>query len=220
MFSRAAWARILPFLTYMLFIVAADLLARAGWQDAQLRWLYPAKVAAVAVLLVVFWRHYEELRGPAPSLRLALLSVVVGAVVMVLWISLDASWMVVGQSKGYDPQIDGHLLWPLVLVRWAGAALVVPVMEELFWRSYLMRVVVQQEFQEVTPRQINCQSFIVTVILFGVEHNLWLAGVVAGAAYSLLYMRSGKLWSAIVAHGVTNGILGIWVIFTQNWTYW
>jgi CAAX prenyl protease-like protein len=60
----------------------------------------------------------------------------------------------------------------------------------------------------------------VTVILFGVEHNLWLAGMVAGVVYGLLYMRSNTLWSPILAHSVTNGLLGGWIIYTGNWGYW
>jgi len=64
------------------------------------------------------------------------------------------------------------------------------------------------------------RSLLVTVLLFGIEHNLWFAGVVAGSVYSLLYMRTNTIWSPIVAHAVTNGLLGIWVLVTGNWTYW
>jgi CAAX prenyl protease-like protein len=83
-----------------------------------------------------------------------------------------------------------------------------------------MRWISASDFETVDPSQIRLKSFLFTVVLFGIEHNLWLAGVVAGAAYSALYMRHRTLWSPILAHAVTNGLLGIWVLVTGNWSYW
>jgi hypothetical protein len=128
--------------------------------------------------------------------------------------------MIFGNPSGFDPRSQGQIDWLLVAIRIAGAALVVPVMEELFWRSFLMRWVDASDFESAEPSQLSLKSFIVTVVLFGFEHNLWLAGIVAGAAYSLLYMRHRTLWSPILAHAVTNGLLGIWVVRTGNWSYW
>ncbi|MEJ7806513.1 MAG: hypothetical protein WKG03_11420, partial [Telluria sp.] len=59
MLSRAAWVRILPFLVYLVFIVIADVLERVGVPAPALRWLYPVKIAAVIVTLVICWRHYH-----------------------------------------------------------------------------------------------------------------------------------------------------------------
>jgi hypothetical protein len=220
MLNRAAWMRILPFLAYVFFIVAGDMLERMGFAPASLLWLYPVKIAAVLVLLAVFWRHYEELRRAALGRTVALVAVVAGAVVLVLWISLDAPWMIVGSASGYDPKVGNAIDWPLALVRIAGAALVVPVMEELFWRSFLMRWIEAAEFQSVDPAQLGVKSFVITIFLFGFEHNLWLAGMVAGAVYAWLYKRYRTLWAPIVAHAVTNGLLGAWVVATGNWSYW
>jgi hypothetical protein len=108
----------------------------------------------------------------------------------------------------------------LVLVRIAGAALVVPVMEELFWRSFLMRWIESSDFEAVDPSRIRMKSFVITVVLFGFEHNLWLAGMVAGVVFNALFMRHRTLWSPILGHSVTNGLLGVWVVATGNWSYW
>jgi CAAX prenyl protease-like protein len=220
MFNRAAWIRILPFAAYLVFIVAGDVLERLGVRPDTLRWLYPAKIALVALLLALFWRRYQELSrfrlAPLP----ASIALATGAVVLVLWITLDAGWMVVGAPPGFDPRVGGRIDWLLVAIRIAGAALVVPIMEELFWRSFLMRWVDDPDFESVEPSQLSIKSFVITVLLFGFEHNLWLAGIVAGAAYSLLYMRHRNLWSPILAHAVTNGLLGVWVVRTGNWSYW
>lgn len=224
MFNRAAWLRILPFAAYLAFIVIGDVLERLGVPQDALRWLYPAKIALVALLLALFWRQYKELSREFTPFYLAplhaLTALVTGVLVLVLWISLDAGWMVIGSPSGFDPRVDGRIDWLLVAIRIAGAALVVPVMEELFWRSFLMRWVDTADFESVDPSQLSIKSFVITVLLFGVEHNLWLAGIVAGAAYSLLYMRHRNLWSPILAHAVTNGLLGVWVVRTGSWSYW
>jgi CAAX prenyl protease-like protein len=211
MFERAALPRVVPFFAYLFFIVVGDLLGRLGWSAEQQRWLYPIKIGVVLILLLFYRKEYTELAWPALSTRSILLAVGAGVLVLVLWLNLDASWMVIGASAGFDPRTGGRIDWPLALIRLTGAALVVPV---------LMRWLHTSNFIKFDPRDVKCKSFVVTVILFGFEHNLWLAGMFAGATYNLLYMHSRTLWSPILAHGVTNGLLGIWIISTGQWTYW
>lgn len=218
--TRAAWARILPFGTYILFIVIGDLLERSGVSRAELRWLYPVQAGAVLALLAVYWRQYDELHRFALSLTQILVAIVAGIVVLVLWVNLDLPWMTIGSASGYDPRTNGEFDWVLVAIRIAGAALVVPVMEELFWRSFLMRWVERAQFQLVDPARIGFRAFVIPTVLFGFEHNLWLAGIVAGVAYGLLYMRHRNLWSPVLAHAVTNGLLGVYVLTTASWQFW
>ena len=220
-FARSSTSRILPFAVYMAFIAIADVLSRLGVNAEQMRWLYPVKIVAVVAVLLAYRHAYAELAVRKLSLRATLASCGVGALVLVLWISLDAHWMRIGQAAGFNPTDGaGSVDWRLVAVRIAGAALVVPLMEELFWRSFLMRWLQRQDFLNVYPAQVGLRAIAVTVVLFGFEHDLWLAGIVAGAAYSWIYMRTGNLWSPILAHAVTNGLLGIWVVATASWTYW
>ncbi|HEX8606890.1 MAG TPA: CAAX prenyl protease-related protein [Pseudoduganella sp.] len=220
-FQRPSTARILPFAMYMAFIAIADLLARLGLTADDLRWLYPVKIALVVAVLWAYRRHYTELAWQAVRWPALVVACVAGVVVLVLWVNLDAAWMQMGVSAGFNPTgADGRIDWLLVVLRIAGAALVVPVMEELFWRSFMMRWIERHDFLNVIPATVGLKAVVVSVILFGVEHNLWLAGIVAGIAYSLLYMRTGNLWTAVLAHAVTNGLLGVWVVATANWTYW
>ena len=220
MFNRAAWARILPFLTYMLFIGVTELLGHLGWSAADLRWLYGVKVGAVVLVLAIFWRHYSELKTCRLPARGVLVALAAGVLVLVLWLGLGAGWMTIGTAAGFDPTTAGRIDWPLVAVRIAGAALVVPVMEELFWRSFLLRWLDKVNFEAVDPSQVSIKSVVITSVLFGFEHHLWLAGIVAGIAFSALYMRHRTIWSPILAHAVTNGLLGIWVVTTSSWSYW
>ena len=221
--SRAAWLRILPFALFM-----ALLALRAHWpvQASALldaRWLYALNLPLVGGLLLWCWREYGELaRQNAPTLREAALAVGVGLVVFVLWTQLTAPWMQIGEgSASYRPiDASGALDWPLVAVRWLGATLVVPVMEELFWRSFLMRWFEHPTFQGVDPRRTGWRAVLLSTFVFVLVHPLWLAAAIAGLAYALLYRASGKLWTAVIAHAVTNGVLGAYVVLSGRWDFW
>jgi CAAX prenyl protease-like protein len=153
----------------------------------------------------------------------AVASVAVGLAVFGLWIKLDAPWMTlsVDAPPVFIPKnAAGELDWPLISARIAGAALLVPVMEELFWRSFLMRWAQNPVFEGVLPAQVGLRAIVIATFLFVLAHTLWLAAAIAGLAYALLYIRTGKLWTAVIAHAVTNGVLGVWVVMTGNWQFW
>jgi CAAX prenyl protease-like protein len=125
------------------------------------------------------------------------------------------------ESRPFDPtHEDGGIDWFLVQFRLLGLAIVVPVMEELFWRSFLMRWIDNPDFLAVTPAQASARAIIVSSVLFGFEHHLWLAGLIAGLVYGLLYVRTGNLWVPVISHAVTNGVLGVWILATGNWQFW
>lgn len=220
-FSPAALARCVPFFVFM------ALLALRGYLPADLgldaRWIYGLQTLVVGGLLAAYWRSYGELvRQNLPDAREAGAAVVVGIAVFAVWVQLDAPWMQLGTATASFVPLDanGKLVWPLVLLRLAGAALVVPVMEELFWRSFLMRWVQHPGFERVDPQTVGLKAIVLSTFVFTLAHTLWLAAVVAGLAYALLYRQTGKLWTAVIAHAVTNGLLGVWVIATGRWEFW
>ncbi|WP_324778870.1 CAAX prenyl protease-related protein [Thiobacillus sedimenti] len=215
------FVRSLPFGLYIVLLALEGLLQ--GWAPGfDVRWLYPVKAGLVALALAVLWRHYTELKSYGLPLKHLLLSLVVGLIVLVLWVNLDAGWMLLGEAgKGYNPtDASGNIDWLLVVFRIAGAVLVVPVMEELFWRSFLQRWVQQTDFLALDPARIGFKALLIASALFAVEHVQWLAGLVAGLAYGWLYIRTRNLWAPIIAHGVTNGALGAYVVATGHWSFW
>ena len=221
--QREPLARILPFALYIGFLAATPLIADA-LPGIDRRWLYAVQIVAVLLALGYFARHYVELRHAEPlSATQWLAGVATGVAVFLLWIQLDLPWAMLGDGTGpgFDPRTaDGAIDWPLAAVRLFGAAAVVPVMEELFWRSFVMRWVDRADFLHLAPAAIGLRALAISSIVFGIEHDLWLAGIVAGLAYGWLYMRSGSLWLPILAHAVTNLLLGIWVLATGNWQFW
>jgi len=219
--SRSALVRIAPFALFMALLAVRGALPAGAPFDP--RWVYAVSVLLVGGLLWRFWPEYGELaRQNLPSVAEAVQAVVVGLVVFVLWIALDAPWMQISEPTARFVPVgaDGSLLWPLIVVRWIGAALLVPVMEELFWRSFLMRWIEDPTFAGVDPRRVGLRAIVVSTFVFVLAHTLWLAASVAGLAYAWLYRRSGRLWNAVIAHAVTNGALGIWVVTTGNWAFW
>jgi CAAX prenyl protease-like protein len=219
--SRSALVRVAPFAVFMLLLGVRGALPAGGDFDA--RWVYGLGVALTGAVLLWFRQEYGEFaRQNLPTAAEAALAVAVGALVFWLWIVLDAPWMQIGTATaGFTPLTgDGQPMWPLIAVRWIGAALLVPVMEELFWRSFLMRWIEHATFEAVDPQRVGLKAIVLSTFVFMLAHTLWLAAIVAGLAYAWLYRHTGKLWVAVIAHAVTNGALGVWVVVTGNWAYW
>ena len=221
--SRSALLRIIPFAAFMVMLAVRGALPEDGSAGIDPRWVYGWTVLLVGGLLAWFWREYGELVAQTlPTAAETLLAVAVGAVVFGLWIHLDEPWMRLGEATAGFRPVDGNgqLIWPLIAVRWLGAALLVPVMEELFWRSFLMRWIEHPVFESVPPQRVGLKAIVLSTFVFMLAHTLWLGAVVAGLAYAWLYRRTGKLWVPVIAHAVTNGLLGVWVVFTGNWGFW
>jgi uncharacterized protein len=96
----------------------------------------------------------------------------------------------------------------------------VPVIDELFWRSFLMRWLQGAPFESVVPQQVGPKAVLLSTFVFMLAHPLWLAAIIAGLAFAWLYVRTGKLWVPVIAHAVMNALLGIWVLRTQQWALW
>jgi membrane protease YdiL (CAAX protease family) len=242
-----ALPRILPFALLIAGIALDGALhsnaARLPWD---LRWDYAGR-SALALLAVLLLRPQlpELQRSPSPASAGAwLLATAVGVGVLGLWIApllqafsqslggfdlnrllhaLNGTTPVhtVASGSGFTPlDTHGAVIWPLALARLAGSALAVPIAEELFWRSFLMRWVDRLDFLQQDPTRCSLRALGLQALVFGAEHDLWLAGMIAGLAYGWLYRHTGRLWPGIVAHAITNGLLGLWVLSTQDWTYW
>jgi CAAX prenyl protease-like protein len=223
-FITPAFARSIPFAVFIAFVVlqsVADERLQAIGLDT--RWLYAARTVAVAILLLAFWRHYTEMHtfSGVTGRRIGV-AFAAGIGVFLLWINLDFEWAQLGKPLAFDPtHTDGSDFdWAFVFFRVIGLALIVPVMEELFWRSFLLRWLDRRDFLPYDPRRVSIRALIVCSLLFAVEHSLWLAGLLAGLVYSLVYMRGGNLWLPIISHVTTNAALSWWILATGNWQFW
>ena len=227
--SKAGLARIIPFAAFMAFIGVQQSLEWSvvkDWIDVsaqQMLYLYPIKTVLVMGLLLFFWGQYNELHlTDFKNLMHTVASIVLGLLVFFLWVNMDWGFAPLGEAKGFDPfLIDNAILRNLLIFsRLFGAALVVPVMEELFWRSFMLRYVITADFTTVRIGTFTMTSFLIGAVLFGLEHNLILAGIMAGVAYSGLLYWTKSIYQCILAHAVTNLALGIYVLQTGHWQFW
>jgi uncharacterized protein len=217
--SRAALARTAPFAIFMALLIVRSQASTDGAWGFDPQWLYGLSVVLAGAMIAVCWREYGELaRQTLPDAREALLAVAAGLLVFVLWINLDAAWMTIGSPSAPFKPVDAGAAQ--LAIRFVGAALLVPLMEELFWRSFLMRWLEQPVFQGVAPQRVGVRAIVLSTFVFTLAHTLWLAAAIAGLVYALLYVKTGKLWVAVIAHAVTNAALGIWVVTTGNWQFW
>ncbi|MCK4306208.1 MAG: CAAX prenyl protease-related protein, partial [Candidatus Eisenbacteria sp.] len=145
--------------------------------------------------------------------------------VLVIWVAAEDLFapLMFGNPTGFDPNsfgLAGGALWGVIAVRLFGASVVVPVMEEVFWRSFLMRFLIDTNFERVALGTFRLFSFAVVAGAFGFEHHRWVVGIIAGLIYGGLLVWRRDLFTCILAHGVTNLGLGIYVLKTQQWTFW
>jgi hypothetical protein len=242
--SNPVFARCAPFAAYMAFIAIEQVLrGPLHVSESSLLYLYPVKILTVAILLIVCLERCDELSfSDFKNLPATLTSIIAGLVVFILWINMDwtfgsllewlqryCSWITrdwisssSGTPHGYDPykvQGVGSRSF-LVASRLTGAAIIVPLMEELFWRSFLLRYLIKNNFTSVAVGTFTWGSFVAVAVLFGLEHDYVFAGVMAGVAYNLLAVYTGSIAQCVLSHAVTNLILGIYVLTTGRWQFW
>lgn len=159
-----------------------------------------------------------------------LASIGLGLAVCALWIAPDT---LIPGWRGhwlFQNGITGHLktsippeeLTPLMLVlRTARAALLVPVLEELFWRGWLPRWIQDSRIERIPLGQYSRFAFWATALLFAAEHGpYWEVGLVCGVIYNWWMQRTRSLGDLILVHAVTNLALSLYVIGTSRWEFW
>jgi membrane protease YdiL (CAAX protease family) len=237
MTKSQAWPFVAPFFFFMAF------LAVEGFFPDQHYALYPFKTILVAAVIAWYWRLLPPLRPSAP-----MLSVAVGILGILLWIGfapwairldvfleelfnhavssieLDSWQMEVEQLSpiGRNPfqLYPANEAWVLFGFRLTGITLCVPVMEELFWRGFLMRWLIKEDFTSVPLGTYQPFSFWITTACFAAVHGAeWLLAVVVGVLYGAWFVRTKSLGNIMLAHGVTNLLLALYCLTTNDWHF-
>jgi CAAX protease family protein len=187
---------------------------------------YPLRDLILIAILWIVSRDVIELRS-FHRLETALL----GVVVFVIWIGPDLLfpgyrhfWLfnnpILGAAETAPP--ENVLLMPVVLwSRIFRAVVLVPIIEELFWRAWLMRWLISPQFEKVPLGTYQRAAFWITAALFASEHgSYWDVGLIAGIAYNWWMVRTRSLGDCILVHAVTNACLCGYVVATHHWEYW
>jgi uncharacterized protein len=184
---------------------------------------YAAKVAIVGLLA---WRFRSTWRDflPAPNFTKLSLGVLVGLVVWALWIGLDGHYPTfpfLGGRTEFNPgSMSPAARWGFIAVRMLGLAILVPVIEELFWRSFLMRWIIDPDIFKVPVGQVTPLAAVVTSVLFAVAHPEWLPALLTGFLWAWLLWQTKSLAACAVSHATANLALGIYVVATGAWKFW
>ena len=161
-----------------------------------------------------------------------LLSVLIGILVFVIWVGPDVIAPAWRESVLFNNSVIGHPAGntppaakndPVFLFfRIAVSVIAVPILEELFWRGWLMRWLIDaNDFKRVPLGAYTPLAFWLVAVLFASEHGpFWDVGLLAGIVYNGWMIRTRNLWDCIIAHAVTNGVLAAWVIAGNHWQYW
>ncbi|MBV8884120.1 MAG: CAAX prenyl protease-related protein [Chroococcidiopsidaceae cyanobacterium CP_BM_RX_35] len=217
--TRYLWlAYVAPMAAFMVLTSAESSAAKADYV-----WFYLAKVIVVTALLLGFRRPWKDIQ---PKARFLIPAVLVGLAVCIEWLVLDKliPYPHLGHRTSLDPftAIEAPALRSLFLIaRFYGLVVMVPVMEELFWRSFLLRYLTNpDDFTKLPVERFSWGAFWMVAVGFGLVHSEWLVAVICACAYALLLRQTRSLFACIVAHGTTNLALGVYIVVTHDWVYW
>jgi uncharacterized protein len=218
--NRATAAFIAPFLLFVGMMAVEKSLALPA------TYFYPIRFAAVLAVIAILSRPYLRFRPTRP-----LLSIGVGIAVFAIWVAPDQvfgyrhHWLfensITGRATSSLPvDLKGNVAF--IALRCISSFALIPVLEELFWRGWLMRWIIDsRDFLKVPLGQYNAFSFWMVAALFASEHGpYWEVGLLAGVIYNWWMVRTRNLADCILAHGVTNALLCGWVLVTDQWQYW
>lgn len=206
-------ACLLPFLA----LTAVTILTQAF--TSGFNYLYPLRVIAVAAVLWSLRRHY----APRPE-PISIVAVAIGVLTFLVWMALAPGYGLEDPEKvaAMDPAQLGQpsaLLW--LLFRVAGYTITVPIAEELVFRGFLARRLIDDDVERVPVGTFTWLSFLASSLAFGLMHGAdWPRATLAGVAFALALYQRRRLSDAIVAHATINTCLAGYVIATGSWTEW
>ena len=215
--SSVAWVG--PFVVFLVWLAVDKYLPIANPAKELLR------DAVIVTSILFFSRHLLPRSAPH-----WLASIGIGLGVCALWIAPDALVPGWRDHALFQNSITGHIttsipageLSPLMLVlRTMRATLLVPILEELFWRGWLPRWLQDTDFAKIPLGKYTPLAFWATAALFAAEHGpFWEVGLVCGIIYNLWMQKSRSLGDLMLTHATTNLALSVYVIVGHRWMYW
>jgi len=183
-------------------------------------WVYPLQTLLCGAALVFFWKRYNfGARGGWIA------AITAGVLALALWLSPQLLFGSPPRTGGFDPTVfseNPFLYWLTVVARFARLVVVVPLVEEIFWRGFLMRYLIREDFESVALGTYQRLSFFGVAGLFMLVHSMpdWPAAFLTGLIYNFLAVRTKSLAACVAAHAITNLGLGLYIMMTQQWGFW
>ncbi len=239
-----ALAHILPLAVFMAFLMVPGFIVIDNpllpwWRHAPEQWVYPLQTVIVGAMLFALRSHYvfKPMRGFGLAVLLGVIGIVLWFAPSLLYTKLIATgavkqdwWKWLGLAerlKGFDPSFFQHqTFWYVsaLIMRFVRMVIVVPLVEELFWRGFLMRYVQAdgRSFLKVPFGQHSWPAFAIVTALVVLAHSTedYLGALIWGSLMYGLAVRTKSLAACVVMHAVGNLLLGIYVLSTKQWGFW
>ncbi len=223
--SPLAKAYLGPFLAFVGLLLLGEMVAHFGegsaaWYiDEPKYWVFPLQTVVCGALLVWWWKKYEFAWS-----RGWWLGIVAGVIALGVWVAPQ-------ECFGAERRVGGFDLWFFgggAAFKWNAAlrvirlVIVVPLLEEIFWRGFLLRHLIQDPFDQVPLGARSWRAFVWVAGLFALAHwgpDFWPA-LITGALYNAVAFTTRSLGACVFAHATTNLLLGIYLFRTQQWGFW
>jgi CAAX prenyl protease-like protein len=223
--SADVFAYLVPMFAYVGLSGLESYLPRMGGGPSP-SWYPLAYTAKLVVVISLAWWYRATWPDfqPHPTRRAVGLAFVTGLLVWAIWIGLDGHYPMF-PWLGTRVAFDASTLAPFarsafIVVRMLGLVLVVPLIEELFWRSFLMRWLIDPDFFKVPIGRVTPMAALTTSALFALVHPEWLPALLTGLLWAWLLWRTRSLSACFLSHATANLALGIYVITTGQWKFW
>ncbi len=206
-----------PYLLPFLAILAAAMVARAA--SGQFEWFYGLRLVAAGMAVWAFRDVYRRL-----DWTFSWFGAVLGVVVFAVWIGIDRGGASPMPKALADAAPVSRAFW--IAIRAVIAVVAVPVAEELAFRGYLFRRLLQKNFDEAPFQTMRWPALIVSSVLFGFMHgSRWPAGIIAGLCFAWAMTgwkvtRRGRIGEAVFAHAIANALIAAWVLAAGRWDLW
>lgn len=220
-------------------LIAVENTMLPWWHHAPEQWVYPLQTLVVGALLWLFRRHYTfaPIRGLSLAAAFGVLGILWWCLPVLLWQKLTASgvtipewceWLGLAERKeGFDPTLlNEQPFWQAgaLLMRFVRMVIVVPFVEEIFWRGFLMRFVQSDggDFWRIPFGRHSWPAFAISTLGFMLVHDKtdWLGALGFGSLMYLLAIRTKSLAACVLMHAVANLLLGGYVVATRQWGFW
>jgi exosortase E/protease (VPEID-CTERM system) len=202
------------YLMPLLAILAAGMLTHAvsGGFD----FLYPLRIVCAVVALWAYRRSYSNL-----DWRFTWRGVLTGVAIFGVWAAFAHFVTTPAAMPETLARLPGPARGAWIGCRAAAAIITVPIAEELAYRGFLMRRIVSSRFDSVALQSVRWPPIVISAAVFGIMHgSLWFPGIVAGAAYGAVAVRTGKIGESVAAHATTNTLVAIQVLLLGQWQLW
>ncbi len=174
---------------------------------------YVLKAMLVTASLCIGWRAYSFLLP-----KFSPIAIGSGIVVGAAWIATQSPSASAIQLESWLANVEPEVASTWLLLRGIGTIVLVPIAEELAFRGYLYRRLIARDVFAVDPKTLSWIALLVSSLLFGLLHDRWLAGALAGGVFAIVMVRSGRLSDAVVSHATANAVIFMWALAMREWS--